>query len=290
MAQSKGNLKAYRRVLQDTISISDATWSYNIPGFPRPEEADRQGLVKSISLTTEGPKHRLTFQFQPLSVNRAISSDPLNRFILISVSGFRPIHHQPSSAIGTQPSTGRECTDYAVKLLRSGIELCGVHYNFYGHSNSQLKSRTTLLFAGTKDEIHRKIEAFGDFAKMKTVQKKAKRIGLLFSVAQVAMEVQPSQCEDIPDVETADYVFTDGCGLIAPHLARELSRRVGIMFRNVRYTPSVFQIRYRGYKGVVELDPRMKEKTLLKLRKSMKKFSGGTDYSFSVVAYSKVRG
>ncbi|GJC88137.1 RNA-dependent RNA polymerase 1 [Colletotrichum liriopes] len=131
----------------------------------------------------------------------------------------------------------------------------------------------------------------GDFTKMKTVQKKAKRIGLLFSTAHATLAVDPKRCEDIPDVETADYVFTDGCGLIAPHLAQELARRIGIVIRTVRYTPSVFQIRYRGYKGVVTVDPKMKrEVTLLKLRKSMKKFSGGCDYSFSVVEYSKPYG
>ncbi|KAI8648971.1 RNA-dependent RNA polymerase [Fusarium keratoplasticum] len=142
--------------------------------------------------------------------------------------------------------------------------------------------------AASKEEISRKVEALGDFSKMKTVGKKAKRIGLLFSSATAAMTISPDRCEDIADVETADYVFTDGCGLLAPSLARELARRTRILFRNNRYTPSVFQIRYRGYKGVVTVDPRMaKHKALLKFRKSMKKFSGGENHSFAVVDYSK---
>ncbi|KAL6698127.1 RNA dependent RNA polymerase domain-containing protein [Trichoderma pleuroticola] len=125
---------------------------------------------------------------------------------------------------------------------------------------------------------------------MKTVAKKAKRIGLLFSVARAAMQVDPKKVEDIPDIEVGDFIFTDGCGLIAPGLASQLSRRIKISFRNMRYTPSVFQIRYRGYKGVVTLDPTMpKGGPWLKMRKSMKKFSGGDDLSFSVVEYSKVK-
>jgi regulator of nonsense transcripts 1 len=163
-----------------------------------------------------------------------------------------------------------------------------VQYNFYGHSNSQLKSRTCFLYAAPKPDISQKIEALGDFTKMKTVAKKAKRIGLLFSVAEIATTVQPDRCEDIQDVETKDYIFTDGCGLISPKLAHELARKVGVAFRNIRYTPSVFQIRYRGYKGVVMLDLGMKGKTLIKFRKSMKKFSGASDMSFSVIEYSKV--
>ncbi|KAM0345841.1 hypothetical protein ACHAPU_006195 [Fusarium lateritium] len=102
------------------------------------------------------------------------------------------------------------------------------------------------------------------------------------------MTINPDRCEDIADIESADYIFTDGCGLIAPHLAKELARRTKIIFRDSRYTPSVFQIRYRGYKGVVTLDPRIaKQKSLLKFRKSMKKFGGGDDHSFAVVDYSK---
>ncbi|KAM0388586.1 hypothetical protein ACHAQC_009623 [Fusarium culmorum] len=97
------------------------------------------------------------------------------------------------------------------------------------------------------------------------------------------MAINPDRCEDISDVETADYILTDGCGLIAPSLAQELSRRTRIIFRDIRYTPSVSQIRYRGYKGVVTVDPRMKkQKALLKLRKSMNKFNGGDDHSFAV--------
>ncbi len=72
----------------------------------------------------------------------------------------------------------------------------GIQYNFYGHSNSQLKSRTCFLFAGSKEAIRAKVDALGDFTTMKTVQKKAKRIGLLFSVADVAMVVDPRRCED----------------------------------------------------------------------------------------------
>ena len=125
---------------------------------------------------------------------------------------------------------------------------------------------------------------------MKTVQKKAKRIGLLASTAEMTMVIEPGRCEDIGDVERGGYTFTDGCGSLAPQLARELARRRNICFLGQRYTPSVFQLRYRGYKGVVAVDQTMRNQSqaLLKMRKSMKKFSGGDDYSFSVVDFSKV--
>lgn len=292
----KDKTKTFTHLLKPAVRLDDGEWNFRVPSLPGPQKLNRRELVKKIAVRTNMKKwrHEMVLVLEHIERNRAIGGDPLDRFLIISFEDFRPLKQPDSSSAQSatnalQPATWRDCTDYAVRLLRTGISLGGVTYHFYGHSNSQLKSRTCFLYAASKEEISRKVEALGDFAKMKTVGKKAKRIGLLFSVARTATTVSPSRCEDIPDIETSDYVFTDGCGLIAPVLARELARKVRIVFRDRRYTPSVFQIRYRGYKGVVTVDPRMGGgNTLLKMRKSMKKFSGVEDHSFAVVEYSKV--
>ncbi|KAK0662097.1 hypothetical protein QBC41DRAFT_307151 [Cercophora samala] len=61
------------------------------------------------------------------------------------------------------------------------------------------------------------------------------------------MTIPPDRVKDIPDIETADYIFTDGCGLISPDLAQELARSALVVFPQPtgRYAPSIFQIRYR---------------------------------------------
>ena len=164
----------------------------------------------------------------------------------------------------------------------------GVAYHFYGHSNSQLKSRSCFLYASSKEEIAHKVENLGDFSKMKSVAKKAKRIALLFSVAETACELRPECCEDIPDVVSKDYNFTDGCGLISEQFGKFLVKGMNTRFRNQRYTPSVFQIRYRGYKGVLMIDSSLKDNIKIKFRESMKKFKGGDDLSFSVIEDAKV--
>ncbi|KAI5866155.1 RdRP-domain-containing protein [Durotheca rogersii] len=288
MSGKKDKLKTYTCPLLDTLRQDDSEWRFDVPNLPSAEKLNQRQLVKSIVLVTKESRHRMSLKLEPLNVNRAVRGEPMDRFVVVSFADFRSLHGASGAGDGLQPATPRECADYAVRLLRAGVSLGGVHYNFYGHSNSQLKSRTCFLYAAPKDVVSRKVEALGDFTKLRTVAKKAKRIGLLFSVAHVAKTVDPDRVEDIADIETADYNFTDGCGLTAPPLVQELARTLRISFRNVRYSPSVLQIRYRGYKGVVTLDPRMKDKkTLLKLRKSMKKFSGGDDCSFSVVDYSK---
>jgi hypothetical protein len=285
------NIKRFHYTLQNSIQLDDRQWCYRVPNLPAASSANGQGLVKSVAVVSDNATQNIVLRFERASSNRAMSFDPLDRFILISFANFRlRISLPPDAGDGTIPklATPRESADYIVRLLKSGIDLNGIQYNFYGHSNSQLKSRSCVLFAGSMADIALKVNALGDFSKMKTVAKKAKRIGLLFSSAEMATEVKPDRCEDIPDVLTKDYIFTDGCGLIAKSLANLLVQKVRITFRNVRYTPSVFQIRYRGYKGVVMLDPTLRGQILLKLRASMKKFSGGEDFSFSVVDYSKV--
>lgn len=289
--------KPSQHMLLQPLRLDDDAWVFRVPNLPSASVLGQAGLIKTISLRTDlkDCKHSMVLKFERSNTNRAIENDPLDHFILLSLDAFRPLVRgaaakEEAPAPDLQPRTAREVSDYSIKCLRAGITLNDVHYNFYGHSNSQLKSRSCYLMAASKEEISRRVEGLGDFSKMKTVGKKAKRIGLLFSSATAALTISPDRCEDIADVETADYVFTDGCGLIAPSLAQELARRTRILFRNSRYTPSVFQIRYRGYKGVVTVDPRMaKQKTaLLKFRKSMKKFSGGENHSFAVVDYSKV--
>ncbi|KAL2164903.1 hypothetical protein VTH06DRAFT_199 [Thermothelomyces fergusii] len=287
----KASLATARIKLQDSISLDDHEWNFHVQNLPAPQELDQRRLVKTVSLVTTGGRSEIVLSFERAEENRAIRGEPLSRFLVVSLAEFQsqPRQQVLGSRETLQPLTRRECVDYATRFLKTGIVLQGIHYNFYGHSNSQLKSRTCFLYAAPRDIVSRKVESLGDFSKIKTVAKKAKRIGLLFSTAKVAMTISPDRVEDIPDIETTDYIFTDGCGLIAPQLAQELARRVGIVFRNRRYTPSVMQIRYRGHKGVVTVDPAMAadKKCLLKLRKSMKKFSGGDDHSFSVVEYSK---
>jgi hypothetical protein len=297
-AMAGANSRAFQCVLQDPFQLEDELWSYSVPNLPNSATTNSQQLIKSITFVANNTNQQAVLKLQPISPNRAIIADPLDCFTLVSFADFRPRIPQLPTTDGNstdgnarsemRPATVRESADYIVKLLRAGIILNGVHYNFYGHSNSQLKSRSCFLYAAPKPDVSQKVESLGDFTKMKTVAKKSKRIGLLFSVARVATILKPDRREDIPDIQTDDYIFTDGCGLISPRLAQELARKVGIAFRNVRYTPSVFQIRYLGYKGVVILDPAMKGEVLIKFRKSMKKFNGGSDFSFAVIEYSKV--
>ena len=296
---AKTNVSNLAITLQDSICPSDSKWYYSIPNLPETSTLNLQGLIKSVSVVPNPTKQHITLRFIKASANRATAIDTLDKFVQISFADFRLRHTNGNPATNgdeipsSTPASARESADYVTLLLQTGITINGATYNFYGHSNysnSQLKSRSRAwyLYAALKEDIALNVENFGDFTKMKSVAKKAKRIALLFSAADIACQVEEENCEDIDDVESGDYNFTDGCGLISKDFAKFLVTKMNIRFRNQKYMPSVFQIRYRGYKGVLTVNPTMKGKVKIKFRKSMRKFKGGEDLSFSVTEYAKV--
>jgi hypothetical protein len=283
------NLGSFTAKLQERLTSDDQTWSYQVPQLPCAQRINSAKLVKSITLdSSKSSKSGVYLRLVDAPSNRVTWTEPLDRFVLLSLEGFKLI--QPSSFLNDPPKfyTARESAEYASKMLKTGIELNGIRYHFFGHSNSQLKSRSCFLYAASKEAIKAKVEAMGDFSKLKSVGKKAKRIGLLFSSAEMGIRLTPERCEDIQDIEDGDFTFTDGCGLIASGLARKVVQQRQIIYRNKRYLPSVFQIRYRGYKGVLTLDPTLTGRILVEFRASMKKFRGGQDLTLSVVDFSKV--
>jgi RNA dependent RNA polymerase len=283
------NLRSFLATLQNEIRPSDKSWEFTVPNLPRREATNAANLVKSISLVSSPSQQHIQLRLERAPTNRVTRTEPLHLFILIYFAKFRlRLPGTPESGGTAHLAPARDSTDYIARLLKTGIVLNGVSYHFFGHSNSQLKARSCFMFAGSKDEISAKVEAMGDFSKLKSVGKKAKRIGLLFSSAEMAVTLQPERCEDIDDIKGNDYVFTDGCGLISIHLAREIVQRRNIAYRNRKYLPSVFQIRYRGYKGVLMLDPSLEGNIQVQFRESMRKFKDAKDLSLSVVDYSKV--
>lgn len=272
--------------LQENISTGDSKWQYDITGLPKPDRCSQAGLIKSIELVCSPTSQGIFLRLARVSINRATRDHALENLVQVSTANFRPV---PNCNDVSLPSNHKEVAEYITRFLSHGIIINGVLFSFYGHSSSQLKSRSCYLLVGSKQEVSRVVNSLGDFAKIKTVAKKAKRIGLLFSTADIIQDVPNSRCRDIDDIERDGFILTDGCGLTSKDFVHLLAKKKPIVFRDQRYYPSVLQIRYQGYKGVVSVDPRMEKGLWLKLRKSMKKFSGTSDLSFAVVEYSKVR-
>ncbi|XP_057961725.1 probable RNA-dependent RNA polymerase 1 [Malania oleifera] len=169
--------------------------------------------------------------------------------------------------------------------LRSGIAVGDKKFEFLAFSTSQLRENSAWFFASRPGLTAVDIRAWmGDFHQIKNVAKYAARLGQSFSSSTETLPVGRHEIEIIPDVGveggTTNYVFSDGIGKISADFAHKVAGKC----RSKYFTPSAFQIRYGGYKGVVAVDPTSSKK--LSLRESMFKYESQNE-KLDVLAWSK---
>lgn len=109
----------------------------------------------------------------------------------------------------------------------------------------------------------------GNFRKIKTVAKYASRLGQCFSTTRAITNVLPD-IKEIEDITHNGFCFTDGVGKISSFLAQLAASEIGILHAN-QETPSVFQFRSGGAKGVLAVSPESTAREL-HLRFSQYKF------------------
>ncbi|XP_043725101.1 RNA-dependent RNA polymerase 2 [Telopea speciosissima] len=197
----------------------------------------------------------------------------------------------PSDAISTIIEQGIFSKPYRTRIfhrvlsiLRDGIKIGSKRFEFLAFSASQLRSNSIWMFASNDSLRAEDIRQWmGKFNKIRSVSKCAARMGQLFSSSRETLNVSPQDVEIIPDIEvTTDgiqYCFSDGIGKVSPSFARLIALECGL-----RHTPSAFQIRYGGYKGVIAVDRNSFRK--LSLRGSMLKFHS-KDRMLNVTSWSE---
>jgi RNA-dependent RNA polymerase len=157
-----------------------------------------------------------------------------------------------------------------LSVLRNGIHIGEKKFEFLAFSSSQLRENSAWMFASRPGLSAADIRRWmGDFRQIKNVAKYAARLGQSFSSSTESLSVPYYDVEKIPDIEVrregTTYTFSDGIGKISSDFAKRVAAKCGF-----KTTPSAFQIRYGGYKGVVAVDPTSNCK--LSLRKSMCKY------------------
>ncbi|GJY24251.1 probable RNA-dependent RNA polymerase 1 [Tanacetum coccineum] len=171
-----------------------------------------------------------------------------------------------------------------LSILKDGIVIGGKKFEFLAFSSSQLRDNSAWMFAAIGSVNAASIrEWMGDFSRIKNVAKYAARLGQSFGSSKESLSVERYEVEKISDVEIVrngtKYVFSDGIGKISAAFAQRVSKKCGYGF-----SPSAFQIRYAGYKGVVAVDPTSVMK--LSLRNSMSKFESN-NIKLDILAISK---
>ncbi|KAK3222191.1 hypothetical protein Dsin_009216 [Dipteronia sinensis] len=174
----------------------------------------------------------------------------------------------------TSSANGERRTEIYTRILatlRNGIVIGDKKFEFLAFSSSQLRENSAWMFASidglTAAEIR---EWMGNFRQIRNVAKYAARLGQSFGSSTETLSVGLHEMEIIPDIEVetggTKYVFSDGIGKISAEFARRVASKCGLK----GVSPSAFQIRYGGYKGVVAVDPTSSKN--LSLRNSMCKY------------------
>lgn len=169
-----------------------------------------------------------------------------------------------------------------LSTLRNGFVIGSKKFEFLAFSSSQLRDNSVWMFASRPGLNANDIRTWmGDFSQIKNVAKYAARLGQSFGSSRETLSVLKHEMEVIPDIKVhgTNYVFSDGIGKISADFARRVATKCGL-----QYTPSAFQIRYGGYKGVVAVDPYSSMK--LSLRKSMSKYESD-NIKLDVLGWSK---
>jgi len=143
-----------------------------------------------------------------------------------------------------------------LSILRNGIVIAGKKFETIAFSSSQLRDNSIWMFASRDGLTAAYIrEWMGNFDSIKNVAKYAARLGQSFSSSTETLSVGRHEMEMIRDIEVerggVKYVFSDGIGKISAEFARKVALKCGCKGTS----PSAFQIRYGGYKGVVAVDP-----------------------------------
>lgn len=194
-----------------------------------------------------------------------------------------------STVLCPRASHGERRTEIYKRILsilqNHGIVIAGKKFEFLACSSSQLRENSAWMFASRNGLTAAHIRTWmGSFREIRNVAKYAARLGQSFSSSTETLSVSRDDIEPIPDVEISSggvkYVFSDGIGKISADFANRVAKKCG--FKGS--TPSAFQIRIGGYKGVVAVDPTSSKK--LSLRKSMSKFES-ENRKLDVLAWSK---
>ncbi|KAK6519090.1 hypothetical protein TWF281_003778 [Arthrobotrys megalospora] len=168
------------------------------------------------------------------------------------------------------------------------LRIAGRTFTFLGFSQSSLRTHTAWFMAPvstmrrliTVDSV---INELGNFKDIKIPGKCAARIGQAFTdtVANITIEDPMTVYRDDivrigPDGKK--YTFSDGCGTISLPLIERIWKKGGFI---TEPKPTVFQIRFKGAKGVVSLDTRLREPQIW-LYNSMVKFDGLKNNVFEI--------
>ncbi|OJD33937.1 rna-directed rna polymerase (sad-1) [Diplodia corticola] len=177
------------------------------------------------------------------------------------------------------------------RTLRNGITIGGRHYEFLAFGNSQFRENGAYFFSSVEGETDEEDnltasyirECMGDFSQIKEVARYASRMGQCFSTTRAVTGVK-ALIDGAEDVTRNGYTFTDGVGKISQLLAQQVAEEFGHP-NPIEDTPSVFQFRLGGCKGILAVAPELDGHQII-VRRSQEKFPAAND-GLEVIKWSQ---
>ncbi|KAL2131949.1 hypothetical protein VTI74DRAFT_4404 [Chaetomium olivicolor] len=159
-------------------------------------------------------------------------------------------------------------------VLSNGIQVAGRVHKLLGFSHSSLRAHSSWLSApfiheGILQLPDLIVTGLGDFSGLKSPARRAARIGQAFSETPWAVDLDENNIQvlGIPDIERNARVFSDGVGTISPGALDAVHR----VLSESKGAPTCLQIRFAGAKGMLTLDPSLRDNQIC-IRPSMIKF------------------
>ncbi|KAL2286418.1 hypothetical protein FJTKL_06802 [Diaporthe vaccinii] len=160
------------------------------------------------------------------------------------------------------------------EVFRKGVLIAGREYQFLGFSHSSLRSHSAWFMAPFLDNGRPQypFDVIGDLGHFRSIRSPARcaaRIGQAFSETPyfVSLDDLGVTVRLMPDVQRNGRVFSDGVGT----LSWPMVYNIWDVIPQKKSAPTAFQVRFKGSKGMLALDPSLTG-SVIYIRPSMTKF------------------
>ncbi|KAK6355766.1 hypothetical protein TWF718_000148 [Orbilia javanica] len=198
-------------------------------------------------------------------------------------------------------SAGYETSDPLCDIIMGGVDILGRHWEVIHTSDASkadkdagMESSSIIMFAvsgedlpvQTVPQVVKWLIPPNQNKKMTTAKYNARvKLGFSRTILVTLEDVKIEEEEDI--LSTKGSAMTDGCGTATYSVLQAIAEQL-----KLDYTPSYFQIRHGGRKGLIVLDvensdPEFHGQPLIKYRTKQIKFRTREDLNIEVVDYAR---
>uniref|UniRef100_A0A0R3RI61 RNA-directed RNA polymerase n=1 Tax=Elaeophora elaphi TaxID=1147741 RepID=A0A0R3RI61_9BILA len=163
-------------------------------------------------------------------------------------------------------------------LLR-GIYISNCHFVYLASSNSQMRDNGCYFFNDHDGKVKKIRKKLGKFDRT-NIPKLMSRMGQCFTQSKesdvILKRKKYNKTYDViggKDSCGDPFIFSDGVGKVSEDFAEQIAKDLGLG----KYVPSCFQFRHRGLKGVLSVDPALRQRRLWAERNGLEDRGGKTE-------------